>query len=364
MLNTKLLKNIIAKNGLAFCFISGSFFANPVFADFKKIPSIERKTNSQIEITWENKNPVSIYMVATPDGNLKEAKQISKNLKSNSLIVENDIKLRAFYFLKDENDNEIIKTSERLIKLEMGSNFRDIGGYKTINGKIVKWGKIYRTGATAMLNDSDLEIIKSLKVKELIDLRSIEERVLAPTKINQVKYNSYGYSIMSMMPKQSSGTLQNGVDLYRNFPKFFAPQVKIVFDTMLREQNPIVYNCSAGQDRTGFVTAVILASLGVSKETIFEDYHLSTKYRVPVNEFPKINPELHKDNAAAMMFAKYQAMPNYNVPTPLINAEGKSYLIGVFEEIEKQWGSVDNYLIKEIGMTPNDLKKLKTLYLE
>lgn len=364
MLNTKSLKNNIAISGIALSFIFGNFIANPVLADFKNIPQIERKSNSQIEIKWENKNPISVFMVSSPDGNLKDAKPISKNLKSNNLIIENDVKSRAFYILKDDKDNEIIKTSERLIKLEMGSNFRDIGGYKAFGGKIVKWGKIYRTGATAMLNESDLEIVQSLKVKELIDLRSIEERVLAPTKINQVKYNSYGYSMMSMMPKQSSGTVQNGVDLYRNFPKFFAPQVKIVFDTMLRNQNPIVYNCSAGQDRTGFVTAIILSSLGVSKETIIEDYHLSTKYRVPINEFPKINPELHKDNAAAMMFAKYQAMPNYNVPTPLKNAGGKAYLLGAFEEIEKQWGSVDNYLIKEIGLSPNDLKKLKTLYLE
>lgn len=365
MLNINSIKSkFFNKNNIFLSAMIILFAGNSVLADFKNIPQVERKSENQIEIKWENKNPVSVYLSNSPETGLNNAKLLLSKSMQNNLIIDSDKKQRIFIILKDNKDSEIIKSSERLINLEMGSNFRDIGGYKTNNGKFVKWGKIYRTGATSMLNESDLEIVKSLKIKELIDLRSIEERVLAPTKINHVNYNSYGYEMMGMLPKQSTGTIQNGVDLYRNFPKFFAPQVKIVFNNLLKEGNTIVYNCSAGQDRTGFVTAVILASLGVKKETIIEDYLLSTKYRKPVNEFPKIDTQLHKDNKVALLFAKYQAMPNFNVPTPLVNEEGKAFLMGALEEIDTKWGSVENYLVKEVGITAAEINKIKLMYLE
>ncbi len=60
-----------------------------------------------------------------------------------------------------------------------------------------------------------------------------------------------------------------------------APQMRLLFNTLKRGEGPIEYNCSAGQDRTGFATALILSALGVPRETIYKDYLLSVKYRQP-----------------------------------------------------------------------------------
>src|SRR3546814_16616904 len=78
----------------------------------------------------------------------------------------------------------MIRVAERALPLEHGSNFRDIGGYPAAGGKHVRWGMIFRSGGTPLLNDADEQRIGALKLGEMVDLRSSEERVLAPTRIS------------------------------------------------------------------------------------------------------------------------------------------------------------------------------------
>src|SRR3546814_13258465 len=67
--------------------------------------------------------------------------------------------------------------------------------------------------------------------------------------------------------------------VYRDFPQQLVPQLRVLFDTLLAKEGPVVYNCSAGQDRTGFATAMIMSALGVPREVSYKDYLLSTGYR-------------------------------------------------------------------------------------
>jgi len=158
--------------------------------------------------------------------------------------------------------------------------------------------------------------------------------------------------------------MSNGIELYRNFPVFLAPQLKIVFDDLIRKQVPMVYHCSAGQDRTGFTSAMILSALGVPRATITADYHLSTAYRQPENELPPISEELAKANPVAGMFASYQKSGAYSQAQPLKEADGRAFLDGAFAEIDARWGSVDAYLEQQVGLTKGDLAMLRATYLE
>lgn len=250
---------------------------------------------------------------------------------------------------------QAVQERERVIALEGGSNFRDVGGYPAADGKKVAWGKIYRSGGTAMLTPADLTKIRALDLANMVDLRSDEERVLAPTKIDGVPYTAVGYSMASM-------NLAGGIEgVYRAFPTGLAPQLKQVFAKLLRDEQPLAYNCSAGQDRTGFVTAMVLSALGTPRDVIIKDFHLSTQYRRPVNEMPPIDAATAAKDPVAAMFAGYQKDP---VAKPLYTADGKSYLSIAFDEIDAKWGSVDNYLKTEIGIGPGELKRLRALYTE
>ena len=70
-----------------------------------------------------------------------------------------------------------------LLPLEHSSNFRDIGGYPAAGGKHVRWGMIFRSGATPLLTDADQAAVAKLHLANMVDLRSDEERQLAPSKI-------------------------------------------------------------------------------------------------------------------------------------------------------------------------------------
>jgi len=249
---------------------------------------------------------------------------------------------------------------ERLVPLEAGSNFRDIGGYPAAGGRHVKWGLIYRSGGTPMLTATDRARIAGLHLTLMVDLRSDEERVLAPTRIDGVPYMAVGYRMADLMAGfQGSGGSGEG---YRRMPEFLAPQVRQVFALLLRGEGPVVYNCSAGQDRTGFVTALILSALGTPYATIVEDYHLSTKYHRPEFEMLRITPEQAAANPGAAIFARLQSDPHASQPQPLMTAEGKPFLDFAFDEMRARWGSVDGYLASQIGLTRSDIAKLRARY--
>jgi protein-tyrosine phosphatase len=109
---------------------------------------------------------------------------------------------------------------------------------------------------------------------------------------------------------------------------------------------------------------MILSALGVSRDDILKDYHLSTSLRRPENEIPKIDVVAQADNPVAMLFAKYQQNPAAAQPKPLYSADHKAFLTDAFEEIEAKWGSVNGYLEKEAGISAADIATLRANYLE
>lgn len=254
----------------------------------------------------------------------------------------------------------------RVLPLAQGSNFRDIGGYLTVDGRHVKWGLLFRSGGTPLLTEDDLETVRSLGLKHMVDLRSSEERSLAPSRIEGVEYNAMGYSIAAMVAaaRRDPAAAPDPGAAYRMFPSSLGPQLRMIVKLLLADEAPLVYNCSAGQDRTGFVTAMLLSALGVPRDTILEDYHLSTRYRHPRYEMPAIDVAAHPGNAAALIWGSYQKDPGYDTPRPLRAPDGTSLLAYSFAEIERRWGTVDRYLAEEAGVSTLDIIRLRSLYLE
>jgi len=323
-----------------------------------------RAAGDQIQLAWKAPGAVDVYLAYAPNAAIGDATLISGADKDGKALVKVDPTRRPYFLLREAADGSVTEVAERAVPLAQGSNFRDIGGYATSNGQHVRWGLIYRSGASAMLTPDDLAKVNALGLRNMIDLRSDEERVLAPTKIDGVAYSAVGYSMTALMSgMKSGGAAQNGVAIYHGFPKMLAPQLRIVFDLLKRGQGPIEYNCSAGQDRTGFTTALILTALGVPRETIIQDYHLSVTYRQPLYEMPHIDLARYPDNAAAQMFGRFQDNPAMRVAQPLKEADGTPFLKGAFDEIDAKWGSIDAYLERELGVTAADRAELRRLYL-
>lgn len=315
-----------------------------------------------VTVSWHDAKAVDVYLADKADATIDTARLLAANDRDSHETVAVDGAARRYYLLRDRADGSVVEVAERLIPFEQGSNFRDIGGYAAADGRHVRWGLIYRSGATPLLSPNDQAEIHALGLRNMLDLRSDEERQIAPTKIDGVQYRAVGYSMLAMM--KPGQPMRNGVDLYRDFPEFLAPQMRILFTMLERDEGPVVYNCSAGQDRTGFATALILSALGVPRETIIKDYLLSTGLRRPQWEMPKIDPALYKGNPVAQMFAHYQDAGAASKPQPLVEADGTPFLMGALEVIDTKWGSVDNYLKQEIGVSDQDIAELKHRYLQ
>jgi protein-tyrosine phosphatase len=315
-----------------------------------------------LNISWKGPNPVDVYEADTASAPVTSARSLAKGETDGAYTRDHAGAARRYFVLVDRKDHQTLTVAERLLPLAQASNFRDIGGYDAAGGKHVRWGLIYRSGGQPLLTAEDQAQIKALGLTELVDLRSSEERVMAPTRIMGVPYTAVGYSMSDLMPK-GAAAMRNGSDVYRNMPTLLAPQLRLIFAHLLNKPEPIAYNCSAGQDRAGFTTAIILSALGVPRDQIIADYHLSTVYRRPEFEMPRLE-NVPADNSVAQMFAAAQNDPRARIAQPLKDADGKPFLDGAFAEIDARWGSIDGYLTKELRLTRADIDRLRRLYLE
>lgn len=136
----------------------------------------------------------------------------------------------------------------RLIPLEGGRNFRDLGGYLTSDGRRVKWRKLFRSGSMAGLTAADYGSLSSLSIKIVCDLRTAQE-----------------IEAELSTPKMARAAMIQG---YRRLPFEQVPAHRELFRRLAAGDVPLVFNCSAGKDRAGTAAALILSALGVLRDAL------------------------------------------------------------------------------------------------
>jgi len=252
---------------------------------------------------------------------------------------------------------QVADSSKRKVELQGAVNFRDLGGYVTGNGKHVKWGKIYRSADMSKLTDQDLTVLSERKISYDVDLRGTEESERAPDRLNpNTDYilcpagsDNVGNMLQSLKGKTNGDSIMLA---YYSNTAYLADRYKPFFGKLLNlpEDKSLVFHCSAGKDRTGIGAALLLYSLGVPYETIINDYEASNYYRAAENE------------KMAKIMVKFMRINN-NVANDVMSVK-KEYLDATFDAIKKQYGSVDNFLKTQIGLSNNDLKTLRKKYLD
>ena len=330
---------------------------------------VERAAPDRVTISWRGDDPVDVYVSNRPDASIAAARLLTRADVRGVFIVERMGPARPYFILKDQRDGSLVRVAERLLPLERGSNFRDVGGYPAAGGKHVRWGLIYRSGATPLLTDADFRYLARLGIAADIDLRSTEERQIAPDRLPRktgALYLARDYPGAEVFaPAATSGRSDaSPVNLYRSWLVSLAPQFRDVFRQLLARNGDVTYHCSAGQDRSGVATALVLSALGVPRDVILADYHLSTKDRRPENEMPRIDPARYPGNVVAAYYVRAQAAGRPARTRPLYDASGVALLQQTFDEIDARWGSVDAYLDQELGIDARDIARLRAAYLE
>ncbi|MBH1993010.1 MAG: tyrosine-protein phosphatase [Sphingomonadaceae bacterium] len=168
------------------------------------------------------------------------------------------------------------------LPLASAFNLRDFGGHATGDGRRVQRGMLYRSGTMALLTDEDAAQLRALGIRAICDFRRPNERKAEPTAWHGVEVDYYcrDYSetsgVLGEVLRADNASAKDMraamVALYRVIAIDHADSYKAMFAQLLAGRLPILINCAAGKDRTGVGAALVLAALGVPRETIVEDY--------------------------------------------------------------------------------------------
>jgi protein-tyrosine phosphatase len=205
----------------------------------------------------------------------------------------------------------------RVLRFDGAHNFRDLGGYAAGDGRPIRWGRLYRADGLHRLSAADLERIRELGVRTVIDLRSegeIVERGGFPPDFRGVRVHHQPVldATWTSSPRPSfAGTDDPAtaflVWAYRQMIDDAGPRFAAAIELLARPASlPAVFHCAAGKDRTGLLAALVLGVLGVDDEVIAADYQLTEPAMARRYEWAKVHaPELadRYDNTPAEMLA-------------------------------------------------------------
>ncbi|GLK42099.1 MULTISPECIES: tyrosine-protein phosphatase [Novosphingobium] len=332
---------------------------SPVMA--RELATLTRLDASSVELKRDDTAPVAVWISADTvlDKGDQRFAAASKDGVLKLPIAASD---RRYVILEGKGGKGRTVVAERVLPLEQGSNFRDVGGYVTKDGHTVKWDKAFRSGAMPLLTDADYALLGQLGIGNIVDLRSIEEREVAPDLLDDkvgALFIANDYSLKPLMAKMGQG---GGENMYAGMEKMLAPQFRSLFRRLIADEGAVVYHCSAGQDRTGMATALLYDVLGVDRETILKDYHLSTELRRTQFEMPKVDPKDYPNNP----ILKYYVAGEDGKPRKaelLYTPSGASHLAQFFTYLDKQYGGSEAYL-RTLGFTDADFAKLRKTMLD
>ena len=243
-------------------------------------------------------------------------------------------------------------TLARHVALDGAVNVRDIGGYRIVGGPEVVRGRLYRGDSLSQLTSSDLERLDRLGLRTVIDFRTAGEILLSgddrlPFAVEYAHLPVSGGDLGAIHELIASGDherqwreLGGGraasfmVEMNRGFVA--DPRQREAFGAALRllcspGRLPLLYHCTGGKDRTGWMTAIVLTALGVPRELVLRDYLLSNDFHRM--DYRKLRLDLVK--------AGIVADPELIRPILELSA---TYLGAAFEEADRRYGSFGRYL--------------------
>lgn len=322
--------------------------------------------NDQYVIEWTAQTPVDVYIATSPTGDNAQLVSDDDSDGTHSMP-RSDTQDRTYFMLRDPNGAETV-TALRLLPLEGGRNFRDLGGYQTRDGQTVEWGKIYRSGVMNTLTANDYRYLSGLGISVICDFRAVSERESEPTnwQAGEIDYVAWDYEmdLSAFMSAFADGEMsaersrQAMMGFYRQTPYEFADRYAVMFDRLASGDVPLAFNCSAGKDRTGVAAALILSLLDVDRETIVADYALSDDYVDYMAEMQ--TPQATETAEDDPMHAFTQLPPEVVAP---FMASHPDYIRAMFDQIETDHGDVQTYLREVVGVTDAEREAIRNALL-
>lgn len=316
-----------------------------------KITSVaEKNKDGDLLLKWEvspdQEGNINIYS-SLSDSDISAFTPIKTSNITDQVTVINPSSpdIREFYILKTTSAYSGI-IADRIIEMGNIKNFRDMGGYFTWADQQMKWGKLFRSGDLSSATLYDQEKIRRLNIKTVIDFRSDKTAKRYPILVHpSIRKISLPITPMDdekineMMDDENltrSDAIRDVQDSYIGIIENYKNEFAEMFNILTDENNyPVLLSGSLGKDRVGLASFFILYAVGIPQNVIIDDYLLSrqTVDISKIAENVKTKPEYFQEAVTALMSVN-PAYINYTI-----------------DYINQKYGSIDNYLEKELKLT-------------
>lgn len=242
-------------------------------------------------------------------------------------------------------------------------NFRDMGGLQTVDGRWMKSGILYRSDNPSKLSEEEIDRLRVLQLKLIIDLRTPNERknkvlklsesdgtriVHVPILQNDRDYTNMQFLIMMLRSARTMDCEQMMLSFYRKMVSVDLGEIRYIINLLADQEHlPALIHCRGGKDRTGILSALLQLLAGVPKDTVMQNYLLS-------NEF------IERDMRRASLFIRAMSLFQLSGERirPLLEAR-EHYLEAALDEIFSSYTSIEDYFIKGCGLRETVITKLK-----
>lgn len=244
-------------------------------------------------------------------------------------------------------------TPSRALPLQGASNFRDLGGYAGLDGRPLRWRKLFRSAHLGELTAEDISMLQALGVSRVLDFRGSEERLSAPCVLPQATVHALSIEpsvVQRMSEHLATGEVLTAAQMvaymqqtYRDFVLKNTPRFAQLMSHVLASDEPLVFHCTAGKDRTGFAASMLLMALGVSRDVVMEDYLLTNQLlRRKLHVGGVLPPEARE----------------------ILDGVQSGFLEAALDVVDQAHGGVEAYLTRELGLGQAERRRLADLYLQ
>ena len=240
---------------------------------------------------------------------------------------------------------------DRLVPLDGCVNFRDLGGWRTSDGRRIRSGRLYRSDALQRVTPADVKRLRdAIGLSTLVDLRSSHEVAREGRGLLESLPIAYHHLPFFDGPERDPGRsgLQNLAEIYLAMLRFARSPIARALDALAASPGAAVFHCAAGKDRTGVLSAVILGVAGVGDDDIVEDYAYTR------HALPKILERLRASESYQYVFTE--------LPPDTLHAEPET-MERVLAEARREHGSMRDYLVGA-GVGKETLERMEEALLE
>ncbi|TYL50078.1 tyrosine-protein phosphatase [Nocardioides sp. BGMRC 2183] len=350
--------------------------AHPVTANAgRQSVEVVRNASGSHTVSWSAPGRHLVYASTRP-GNPSRSGDLVGVSRWGSVVVKGLADDARWYFEvvsprqhRGKQDPQGTVVSTRELGLDSTTNTRDLGGYRTVEGRTVRWGLVFRSDAIPEPTTRDVAILRGLRLRHSYDFRGENEIANDGANALAASVRQHSMPLLDASTEALSDAIQavlasgdptaaeellgdgKAEQIAATGPSAMMARATTqrAFGSMLRALaapggSPMVFNCTAGKDRTGVFSAILLRVLGVGERAIMADYELSNVYRAEYNA------------------ATYAYLAKAGIATelirPLMEQDGAN-IAAMFDSIEEEHGNFDRFVRSGLGLDRRTVTALR-----